>query len=237
MSEEARTLDLGGRAVPFELRRSLRARRMTLTADSSRGIVRLTLPRRASVAAAERFLDERLGWLEDRARRFPQPRPYMPGAVVPFADEDVVLMHDPDAPRTPRFAAEELRVGGPPEYFAGRVETWLRRQMLALVKADAAEMASAGGLDLSHVRFSARDTKRQWGSCSAKGGISICWRLVHAPGFVRRAIVAHELAHLAHRNHKPAFHAECERLLRASPQPAYDWLRTGGPSLHWFGRE
>lgn len=234
---DARTLNLGGRQVPFELRRSTRARRMTLTADSSRGIVRLTLPRRASAASAERFLGERMAWLADRAERFPEPRPYAPGLSVPFGDAALPLIHEAAAPRTPKLTADGLRVGGPADFFAERAERWLRSEMLALVKTDGAEMAAAAGLDITSVRFSARDTKRQWGSCSARGGISICWRLVHAPAFVRRAIIAHELAHLTYRHHRPAFHAECARLLQRSPEPAYAWLKANGAALHWFGRE
>ena len=49
-----------------------------------------------------------------------------------------------------------------------------------------------------------------------------------APDFVRRATVAHEVAHLVHMNHGPNFHALVESLLGEDPRPARLWLRREG---------
>ena len=37
--------------------------------------------------------------------------------------------------------------------------------------------------------------QRRWGSCSDRKAIRINWRLVQAPDFVRRSVVAHEVGH------------------------------------------
>ena len=75
----------------------------------------------------------------------------------------------------------------------------------------------------------------RWGSCSAAGAIRYSWRLILAPEFVRRATVAHEVAHLVHLNHGPDFHALVERLLGADPRPARAWLKREGAALHRIG--
>jgi len=80
------------------------------------------------------------------------------------------------------------------------------------------------------------DPVSRWGSCSASGTIRYSWRLVLAPDFVRRATVAHEVAHRVHLNHGRDFHALVATLLGADPAPARAWLRREGAGLHRFGR-
>src|SRR3546814_6359983 len=58
------------------------------------------------------------------------------------------------------------------------------------------------------------------GSCTSGGRIAYSWRLVMAPPWVRQSVVAHEVAHLVHLNHPPAFHALHRKLLGSSPSCA-----------------
>src|SRR3546814_7441132 len=55
------------------------------------------------------------------------------------------------------------------------------------------------------------------------------------PIFVRRATVAHEVAHLAHMDHSPAFHARHADIYGGDPVPARQWLREHGAMLHRIG--
>lgn len=49
--------------------------------------------------------------------------------------------------------------------------------------------------------------RRRFGSCSSEGHICYSWRLMQYPPEAIDYVVVHELAHLKHMNHSPAFHA------------------------------
>ena len=49
------------------------------------------------------------------------------------------------------------------------------------------------------------DAKSRWGSCGRDGVVRVHWCLIQAPRAAMEYVVAHELVHLLHRNHLPAF--------------------------------
>ena len=52
-----------------------------------------------------------------------------------------------------------------------------------------------------------RDQRRRWGSCSVDGTIRFNWRIAMVPPEFVDYIAVHELCHLRHPNHSPAFWA------------------------------
>src|SRR3546814_8598951 len=86
-----------------------------------------------------------------------------------------------------------------------RIERWLKAQALDLVERESRALAAAAGLAVGRVGIG--DPRSRWGSCTATGDLRYSWRLAMAPDHVRRATVAHEVAHLRHMDHGPAFHA------------------------------
>lgn len=85
-------------------------------------------------------------------------------------------------------------------------------------------------MNATYKRISIRDTTTRWGSCSSTGTISFSYRLILAELYIIDYVVAHELAHVAHHHHKPAFWAYLARYY-----PAYisakTWLRREGHTL------
>ena len=61
------------------------------------------------------------------------------------------------------------------------------------------------GLYPTQVRVTGAKTR--FGSCSSAGHICFSWRLMQYPPEAIDYVVVHELAHLKHMNHSPAFHA------------------------------
>ncbi len=96
-----------------------------------------------------------------------------------------------------------LIVAGRPEHLGRRLTDWLkaeaRREFAVRARAKAEILGRRVG------RVTVRDTRSRWGSCSANGNLSFCWRMVMAPAFVVDYVVAHEVAHLKVRDHSPRF--------------------------------
>ncbi|MBK6767990.1 MAG: M48 family metallopeptidase [Ardenticatenales bacterium] len=80
------------------------------------------------------------------------------------------------------------------------------------------------------------NAQRRWGSCSAAGVVRVHWRLVQAPPPAFAYVVAHEIAHLAVRDHSPRFWATVERIMpghavdRAALK-AWERANAGGHSM------
>jgi predicted metal-dependent hydrolase len=92
----------------------------------------------------------------------------------------------------------------------GRIERHLWRLASKELTARALELAALHQVAVS--RVSVRNQRSRWGSCSRHGTISLNWRLIQAPVFVRDYIVLHELMHRREMNHSARFWREVERV-------------------------
>jgi len=207
---------------------------MRLAVDPRDGRIRLTLPPRASLKKGLAWAEEQSGWIAAQQARLPEMRPLTPGAYFPLAGRETEIVSVPSAPRTPKLDGGTLICGGPREGLERRVERWLRAEALRVLSAETAEYAERAGVIVT--RVSVGDPRGRWGSCASSGAIRYSWRLILAPDFVRRATVAHEVAHRIHMNHSPVFHRLVAELYEADPGPARAWLRRNGAGLHWIGR-
>jgi predicted metal-dependent hydrolase len=219
----------------IEVVRHPRARRMKLSVDNATGRVRLTLPPRAPVGEALRWAQGQREWIARAQAGRTVPVPFAPGATILYLGEEIGLGWDSGFPRTPVLDDGQLIGGGPREGFERRIELWLRKQALKVLSAETGEYARTAGVTVSRVAIG--DAKGRWGSCAASGVIRYSWRLILAPPAVRRATVAHEVAHRVHMNHSPAFHAVVRQLYGRDPVRERAWLRANAMRLHSFGRD
>lgn len=74
-----------------------------------------------------------------------------------------------------------------------------------------AELAQTYGFTYNKVTIKHNATN--WGSCSTKGNINLNLNLVRMPHLLRDHVMLHELCHLRHPDHGPAFHLLLEHLL------------------------
>jgi len=221
-------------ATAIAVVRHPRARRTRLTIDPKTGAVKLTLPPRAALAPALRWAEEKRGWIAAEQAKLPRACPFVDGGSVPFRGRMLTIAWDAMAPRRIAIDGDRLCCGGPIDSLSGRIERWLRAQALAVLSAETDEFAARAGVTVSRVGIG--DPRGRWGSCSSQGAIRYSWRLILAPDFVRRATVAHEVAHRLHMHHGPAFHTAVAALVGADADRSRAWLRQHGAALHWVGR-
>jgi predicted metal-dependent hydrolase len=162
-------------------------------------------------------------------------RPFADGATIPVGGDALVIAWDATRPRRIERCGDRLLCGGPAEGLARRIELWLRREALRVLAEETAACAARAGVTVTTVSIG--DPRGRWGSCASSGAIRYSWRLILAPAFVRRATVAHEVAHRVHMNHGPDFHTLAAQLDDGDPDESRAWLRAHGAALHWFGRE
>lgn len=81
----------------------------------------------------------------------------------------------------------------------------LRAEAKRILPQRVEELASRHGLRYGKVTI--RAARSKWGSCTAKGNISLSLFLMTLPDHLRDYVILHELAHTVHHNHSPHFHA------------------------------
>lgn len=222
-------------AAGIEIVRKPAARRLRLTVDPRSGTVRLVLPKRAALAPALEWVRDQRPWIEAQQAKLPAPWPIEPDMLVPFAGRELRLDWSERYVRGPKMADDSLIIGGPRDALSGRLVRWMRREAKGLLDAETQEYAAIAGVSIGKVSIG--DPRSRWGSCAASGDIRYSWRLILAPSDVRRATVAHEVAHRLHMDHSPAFHAAVARIYGEDPKAARQWLKTNGARLHWFGAD
>lgn len=91
-----------------------------------------------------------------------------------------------------------------------QVEAW-RQQAKAVLPQRVAYWARRMGVQPAGITITAARTR--FGSCSGKNRLSFSLYLMAYPAAAIEYVVVHELAHIRHHDHSPAFYAEVERYL------------------------
>jgi len=224
------------RRLPLEVKRSHRARYVSLRVDAASDVPVLVLPRGVSLAEGLAFARSKRDWLELRFAALPPRTLFADGAIIPAHGVNHIVRHRPDWRGTVRRVRSGggvmLEVGGDARHLPRRLADWLKAEARRLIALKVAEKAVAVGKWPS--RITVRDTSSRWGSCSPTGRLSFSWRLMMAPAYVLDYVVAHEVAHLVHLNHGRAFWRLVGNLAEDQPG-ARHWLQRNGSSLLRYG--
>jgi predicted metal-dependent hydrolase len=123
------------------------------------------------------------------------------------------------------LAADVFRVPRLEGDLRATLEAHFARRAKVELPARTWELAVITGVEIKLVMV--RNQRSRWGSCSANGTISLNWRLVQTPDFVRDYIIYHELMHLREMNHSVRFWARVEEVCREWRE-AERWIRRNG---------
>ncbi len=139
--------------VPIQVRRSGRARRMSLKVDPAQRLATLVLPNRVPNHVAMAFITDHLGWLRARIEALPTPIPFAPGIEIPLLGTPHLLNAAPGARRGVWIENNAIQVSGPPEFFARRTGDFLKAEAKRLILARVEPMAEQLGLPFKTVRI------------------------------------------------------------------------------------
>lgn len=223
--------------VPARLSVNPRARRLSIRIDGRAGEAVLVAPSERKLGDVVAFARDKAGWMRQRLAARPERAPLAPDAVVPVFGRPTRLqaaggagaarlVEGPDGP--------VILAGGDGEAFGRRVENLLKRlARQVLLERTEHHLRTLGQRP---VRVSITDARSRWGSCSPHNRtIRYSWRVIMAPPAVADYLAAHEVAHLVHADHSPAYWAVVERLV-GDHRPFRKWLREHGAALHAVGR-
>jgi predicted metal-dependent hydrolase len=216
--------------IAVTLRHSRRARRVAVRIGRA-GEVELVVPRGVSEHRAWAFLDSRAEWVRRHVAR--RNEVLGPAGEFPPRDLRIPLLGEHwrifrgGGHGRPRLVARAHGAEGSSGAIpAGRLElrgtgsaydwrrcllAWLRRRAHEELGARLQAAASRHGFVFS--RIGIRCQRTRWGSCSARGAISLNLALLFQAEDVVRYLLCHELAHTRHLDHSPRFWrcvAQCE---------------------------
>jgi len=219
-------LAVGGRQIPIWLIRNARARRYVLRLRPD-GAARVTIPRGGSIAEARRFAERNAAWLERALQRHSErpthPREWVIGTKIYFRGElvEIEASMNGETGRV-RVGAEIIKVKDSAADVRREIERHLWKLAGTELPPKVFEYALAHQLTVR--RVTVRNQKSRWGSCSRRGTISLNWRIIQTPAFVRDYLILHELMHLRQMNHSHRYWREVESVC-----PEYDtaerWLK------------
>ncbi|TIL48846.1 SprT family zinc-dependent metalloprotease [Mesorhizobium sp.] len=210
------SLRIGRAEIPYELRRSATAseRRITVTPGSVEVLALST----DDDAAINSFLKRKRQWVFNTVRemeritadRHAVPR-FITGSKIPFRGRQMRLtVRRSDGERIELTYHNGFIIDLPSwvdddadQLVASELKLWLKRRVRRDVTEIAAGYKTRFGLAPRSIRVA--DFANGWGSCGPECNILINWHLIFAPRKVLEYVVAHELAHLRHRSHGPAF--------------------------------
>lgn len=223
----------------YEIKRSLRRRSMSLEVSCARVVVRV--PQFVAVSELDAFVRSKSDWVQQKLAEQAQQLQSMPerryedGASVPFLGGELRLV----VRRHTR--AQVLRQGQSllvllgsrsrqeeSEQIRRLVSAWYQQEALALLTEKTDQAARRLGMRYREVTVKA--TRSKWGHCTVQGAIQYNWQILLAPEPIVDYLVAHEVSHLVHHNHSPAFWAVVASLC-PDYRPRRAWLKAKGMQL------
>ena len=233
-----RAVMIGNTAKPYQIRRSKRAKNILLHVDVQ-GRIEVVLPWRADAKTAEKFVKKKKAWIDKMLQKHQKfasllpKRKFETGEKFPCFGQTYTLKITTDKRRTRtsiHIQKNTLHIATPKKSAVKpALVRWCRTKAKAYFTEHANRYAKNLRTKINSIRIG--DTKSQWGSCShGKKALSFNWRLALAPKEVCWYVIAHEVAHLRHPNHSPAFWKPVEAI-----EPNYEarklWLRKYGYTL------
>ncbi len=193
--------------------RVISSRRKSICVEvQANGDVVVRAPKWMSRQQIRDFVYEKRDWILRkvriaRAREHQEPLKLQEGEKLPFLGEELTLRIGQGS----RISKKGTELFLPADVTAEKLVNWLKRQARVYFQSRLDEYAQRMGLFYESMRISR--ARGRWGSCSEDRHINFSWHLILCDREAIDYVVVHELCHLIHMDHSPAFWAEVEKVL------------------------
>lgn len=218
---------IGRRTISYEVTTSARATRKRIEV-SPRG-VEVIVPADVPTEDIERFVTAKRRWLHDKtdevkeavARlRADTPKGFHSGAKILFRGRFLKLRVQGTDAAEPALAyrtgfhitlPQDMPLNRQDATVHSLIERWLEERLTEDAWEVVRRRGTAYGLEPRGIRI--KDQHTLWGSCGRDGVLRLDRKLSRVPKAIFEYVVVHELCHLEHRDHSPAFWSLVKRVL------------------------
>lgn len=203
------TLTVDGLPLPCQL---VRSRRKSLAVHVRHDRIEVRAPLRIARREILQFLSRHQAWVcrkhHEKVQRAAEHLALVDGSEILYKARSLTLRLQQASHSGVVVSASELTIRGPdlaPEKVAGIFKDWLQTQAKAWLPARTRALAEHLGVGAKLTDVVFRKTKSKWGHCTAQGRIQYNWLIMLAPDGVIDYMICHEVCHLLHMNHSPAY--------------------------------
>lgn len=219
MMVERGQVPFGRSNINYGIERSDRRKTVTIAVERGAGVV-VKAPTDVTLPRLDGVVRTKAPWILQRLVEFrefgpePSPKEFVPGESYGYFGRSYrlkILRSSAISKPSAALHGAFLTVSIPRASVAEQRDSVVRRAVVAWYRKQAdrrlpqrvAVYASRAGLCPPPVLV--RDQEKRWGSCSSKGELRFNWRVMMAPVSLVDYVVAHEVCHLAVRDHSTRF--------------------------------
>jgi predicted metal-dependent hydrolase len=210
------------------IRRSVKHARLRVRQNSS---VELVVPKDWQAGEIDRLLDRKVKWIRDKQaffRKRERDRLTVGSNEIMLFGElfRVEIKERLDTGVEVDRVGRRLRVARASASNT-YIQAWQRKFARAFLLKRTREFSEKHRIEFG--RLFVRSQRTKWGGCSAKGNISLNWRLISVPERVIDYVILHELLHTKVMNHSQTFWVHL-RALCPWAKEAITWLNANQPA-------
>ena len=231
----------------YQIRRSAKAKRLRIVVKPDR--VELVAPMRMPESQIHHFAHSQQEWIRQAQQRILiksqntvlgfAPETYADGVSLPFQGKELLIrirQHNHKRITIEGINShtlliklpETLNVALHQQSIRVTLEKWFKQQAQFQVEELINQHAPRYNLQPRSVRI--KTQRSRWGSCGPHNDINLNWLLMLAPAATLEYVVVHELCHIRHKNHSPAFW-DLVALHLPEYQQQRQWLKQNGQRL------
>ncbi len=215
------------------------SRRKTAAIKIKKGKVFVIVPECLTMAAIESLVDKKHRWIKEKLAIQNEimdikPKEFISGESFSYLGKNHPLKIESGLYPVIKLHQDELVVSvrdktvDNSQAIKQLLFKWYKQQAESELRDKTERYSSIIGVNPSSVTI--KPFKSRWGSCSIAGGIQYNWKIIIAPDRIVNYVVIHELCHILHHNHSPAFWKEVEKYCH-DYRDCSAWLKINGGRL------